>query len=313
MEVFKTKDKGWGLRSLDPIRAGAFICEYAGEVIDKARLSQLIREGDTAEYVFDTTRVYESFKWNYEPKLLDEVRANESSEDYAMPHPLIINAKNVGNVARFMNHSCSPNVFWQPVLYEENNQSFLHVAFFALRHIPPMQELTYDYGADRSDNAEGSSAHKDVFGVLHQVVRSQIGGSGKKACINVTLSDDCGAELDVTLWESYANQHTSYIKDNAPPATRKLNVSNAWNGSKLLLNYDHPQVTAFKSNFEDGKPYSISSQTMSVNFASQTAFEERSFSFVKDMKTIGQIMSLKDDTFCNTIGMTKRFKSNRFV
>ncbi|CAL5201233.1 unnamed protein product [Lathyrus oleraceus] len=160
MEVFKTKDKGWGLRSLDPIRAGAFICEYAGEVIDKARLSQLIREGDTAEYVFDTTRVYESFKWNYEPKLLDEVRANESSEDYAMPHPLIINAKNVGNVARFMNHSCSPNVFWQPVLYEENNQSFLHVAFFALRHIPPMQELTYDYGADRSDNAEGSSAHK---------------------------------------------------------------------------------------------------------------------------------------------------------
>ncbi|XP_058722108.1 histone-lysine N-methyltransferase, H3 lysine-9 specific SUVH1-like [Vicia villosa] len=160
MEVFKTKDKGWGLRSWDPIRAGAFICEYAGEVIDKARLTQLIQEGDADEYVFDTTRVYESFKWNYEPKLLDEVRTNESSEDYAMPHPLIINAKNVGNVARFMNHSCSPNVFWQPVLYEENNQSFLHVAFFALRHIPPMQELTYDYGADRSDNAEGSSAHK---------------------------------------------------------------------------------------------------------------------------------------------------------
>ncbi|CAK8564864.1 unnamed protein product [Lathyrus sativus] len=160
MEVFKTKDKGWGLRSWDPIRAGAFICEYAGEVIDKARLSQLIKEGDTDEYVFDTTRVYESFKWNYEPELLDEVRANESSEDYAMPHPLIINAKNVGNVARFMNHSCSPNVFWQPILYEENNQSFLHVAFFALRHIPPLQELTYDYGADRSDNAEGSSAHK---------------------------------------------------------------------------------------------------------------------------------------------------------
>ncbi|KAJ7976513.1 Histone-lysine N-methyltransferase H3 lysine-9 specific SUVH1 [Quillaja saponaria] len=37
LEVFKTKDKGWGLRSWDPIRAGAFICEYAGEVIDNAK------------------------------------------------------------------------------------------------------------------------------------------------------------------------------------------------------------------------------------------------------------------------------------
>uniref|UniRef100_A0A453G1Z0 Histone-lysine N-methyltransferase, H3 lysine-9 specific SUVH1 n=1 Tax=Aegilops tauschii subsp. strangulata TaxID=200361 RepID=A0A453G1Z0_AEGTS len=29
-EVFKTGDRGWGLRSWDPIRAGTFICEYAG-------------------------------------------------------------------------------------------------------------------------------------------------------------------------------------------------------------------------------------------------------------------------------------------
>ncbi|TKY68428.1 Histone-lysine N-methyltransferase, H3 lysine-9 specific SUVH3 [Spatholobus suberectus] len=57
-----------------------------------------------------------------------------------------------------MNHSCFPNVFWQPVLYAENNQSFLHIAFFALRHIPPMAELTYDYGC--SGHAEGSSAPK---------------------------------------------------------------------------------------------------------------------------------------------------------
>jgi len=158
MEVFKTKDRGWGLRSLDPIRAGTFICEYAGEVVDRAKVSQLVREGN--EYVFDTTRIYGQFKWNYEPRLLEEVNANESSEDYAMPHPLIISAKNFGNVARFMNHSCSPNVFWQPVVYEDNNQSYLHVAFFALRHIPPMTELTYDYGVARTDHAGGISAAK---------------------------------------------------------------------------------------------------------------------------------------------------------
>ncbi|KAJ1381488.1 hypothetical protein SESBI_45098 [Sesbania bispinosa] len=154
MEVFKTKDRGWGLRSLDPIRAGTFICEYAGEVIDRAKVYY------NDEYVFDTSRIYEPFKWNHEPSLLEEVSSNVSSEDYTLPSPLVISAKDVGNVARFMNHSCSPNVFWQPVLHAENNQSFLHIAFFALRHIPPMTELTYDYGVVRSGHAEGSSAPK---------------------------------------------------------------------------------------------------------------------------------------------------------
>lgn len=152
MEVFKTKDRGWGLRSLDPIRAGTFICEYAGEVIDRAKVNK--NGGYNDEYVFDTSRIYNPFKWNYEPSLLDEI--SSSSEDYTIPSPLIISSKNFGNVARYMNHSCSPNVFWQPVLYAENNQYFLHIAFFALRHIPPMAELTYDYGC--SDHADGSSA-----------------------------------------------------------------------------------------------------------------------------------------------------------
>ena len=147
MEVFKTENRGWGLRSFDPIRAGTFICEYAGEVIDRANEN---------EYVFDTSRIYNPFKWNYEPSLLEEISSNVTTEDYTIPSPLIISSKNFGNVARYMNHSCSPNVFWQPVLYAENNQYFLHIAFFALRHIPPMTELTYDYGC--SDHGDGSSA-----------------------------------------------------------------------------------------------------------------------------------------------------------
>ncbi|KAI4332871.1 hypothetical protein L6164_017746 [Bauhinia variegata] len=156
MEVFKTNNRGWGLRTLDPIRAGTFVCEYAGEVIDRSKINQ---NGEGDEYVFDTTRNYSSFKWNYEPRLLEEVSSNDSSEDHTIPS-LIISAKKVGNVARFMNHSCTPNVFWQPVLYEENNQSFLHIAFFALRHVPPMTELTYDYGVSRSVHTGSSSTPK---------------------------------------------------------------------------------------------------------------------------------------------------------
>uniref|UniRef100_A0A7N0T695 Uncharacterized protein n=1 Tax=Kalanchoe fedtschenkoi TaxID=63787 RepID=A0A7N0T695_KALFE len=161
LEVFKTTDRGWGLRSWDPIRAGAFICEYAGEVVDKLNLK---RKSERDDYIFDTGQHNQnSLKWNYEPALLDEEKSGECTEDYEIPVPLTISAKKIGNVARFMNHSCNPNIFWQPVMYEHNSEPFLHIAFFAIKNIPPMTELTFDYGitpmvshqAHVSDTADG--------------------------------------------------------------------------------------------------------------------------------------------------------------
>lgn len=135
LEVFKTKNRGWGLRSWDPIRSGGFICEYAGDVVKEFTADALGNDND-GNYIFDATRYYEPLE-----AIHDDSDGFEKS-----PHPLCVDAKNNGNVARFMNHSCTPNVIWQPVLREVNNDSYLHIAFFAIRHIPPMQELTYDYG-----------------------------------------------------------------------------------------------------------------------------------------------------------------------
>jgi euchromatic histone-lysine N-methyltransferase len=146
LEVFKTVDRGWGLRSWDPIRAGTFICEYAGEFVENPQVVQS-RDRDGCTYIFDTANTYDkSFKWNYDPGFLDEEIHSDSSEDYNIPSRLIISAKAMGNVARFMNHSCSPNVFWQPIIYEHNSESFLHIGFYAINHIPPLTELTFDYG-----------------------------------------------------------------------------------------------------------------------------------------------------------------------
>ncbi|OVA17185.1 SET domain [Macleaya cordata] len=144
LEVFKTKDRGWGLRSWDPIRAGTFICEYAGEVIDKDEGGGQDVED---EYIFNATHTGDySIEWNYVPELLGEEKPVDLNEAYKPPLPMMISAKNVGNVARFMNHSCSPNVFWQLVLCDQNEDSYPHIMFYAIKHIPPMIELTYDYG-----------------------------------------------------------------------------------------------------------------------------------------------------------------------
>ncbi|KAF8723505.1 hypothetical protein HU200_021452 [Digitaria exilis] len=150
-EVFKTGDRGWGLRSWSPIRAGTFICEYAGEIVDKNSV-----DGED-DYIFETHPSEDNLKWNYAPELLGEPNLDEQNET-PKQLPITISAKRIGNVARFMNHSCSPNVFWQPVLYNHGDEGYPHIAFFAIKHIPPMTELTYDYGQSQGNKLLGSNS-----------------------------------------------------------------------------------------------------------------------------------------------------------
>ncbi|KAL6196954.1 hypothetical protein ACLB2K_032567 [Fragaria x ananassa] len=64
----------------------------------------------------------------------------ESDPDYC------IDAGSSGNVARFINHSCEPNLFVQCVLSSHHDVKQARIVLFASEDIPPMQELTYDYG-----------------------------------------------------------------------------------------------------------------------------------------------------------------------
>ncbi|KAF7120971.1 hypothetical protein RHSIM_Rhsim13G0178700 [Rhododendron simsii] len=80
--VFRTKDKGWGVRSWDPIRAGAFICEYAGEVIDVSSEEELERERED-HYIFDATCTSEP----------SDVIAGNSIESPKIPFPLVFMVK----------------------------------------------------------------------------------------------------------------------------------------------------------------------------------------------------------------------------
>ncbi|XP_077241527.1 histone-lysine N-methyltransferase, H3 lysine-9 specific SUVH1-like [Tasmannia lanceolata] len=160
LEVFRTRDRGWGLRSWDPIRAGSFICEYTGEVIDEIKGED---EDEDDEYIFKDMHTSDnSFEWDYPHELLGE-ESGANLRETSKQFPIIISAKNMGNVSRFMNHSCSPNVFWQPVLYDHDDECYPHIMFYALKHIPPMTELTYDYGprGDQSGEEEVHSVNRN--------------------------------------------------------------------------------------------------------------------------------------------------------
>ncbi|NWS13135.1 SETB2 methyltransferase, partial [Pachyramphus minor] len=69
----------------------------------------------------------------------------------------ILDATKEGNVGRFLNHSCCPNLFAQSVFVETHNRSFPWVAFFTNRHVKAGTELTWDYGYEA-----GSMPEKEI-------------------------------------------------------------------------------------------------------------------------------------------------------
>lgn len=141
LEIFKTESRGWGVRCLSSIPSGSFICEYIGELLDDKEAEQ---RTDKDEYLFDIGQKFNG------PTLSDGVSClmpggPASSVDAAENVGFTIDAARYGNIGRFVNHSCSPNLYAQNVLYDHEDERIPHIMLFAADNIAPLQELTYDY------------------------------------------------------------------------------------------------------------------------------------------------------------------------
>ncbi|CAH0548832.1 unnamed protein product [Brassicogethes aeneus] len=81
---------------------------------------------------------------------LDEKSKYNSVRDLFGPSEevYIMDAKNAGNIGRFLNHSCSPNVFVQNVFVDTQDPRFPWVAFFSSQFIRAGTELTWNYNYD---------------------------------------------------------------------------------------------------------------------------------------------------------------------
>ncbi|KAL7124178.1 hypothetical protein ABFS83_14G030600 [Erythranthe nasuta] len=141
-EVFRSNETGWGVRSLDLIQAGSFICEYAGIVLTREQAELVSMNGDNLVH---PSRFAERWKeWG---------DLSQIFSDYVLPaHPSVppldfaMDVSRFRNLACYMSHSSSPNVFVQYVLYDHNNVYFPHLMLFAMENIPPMREISVDYG-----------------------------------------------------------------------------------------------------------------------------------------------------------------------
>lgn len=44
----------------------------------------------------------------------------------------------------------------------------------------------------------------EIIGLIHEIVKSTLFGSGKKPCTNLVLKDKAGNLVDATLWDKYS-------------------------------------------------------------------------------------------------------------
>lgn len=102
---FNTGSRGWGLKAMQDIKEGTFIVEYVGELIDEKECN----------------------------RRLDEKAKNNDNNFYflTLDKDRIIDAGPAGNLARFMNHSCTPNCITQKWMVNGSNR----VGLFAINDI----------------------------------------------------------------------------------------------------------------------------------------------------------------------------------
>ncbi|XP_077060097.1 histone-lysine N-methyltransferase SETMAR [Siphateles boraxobius] len=129
--VFSSKDKGLGVEALERLPCGRFVCEYAGEIIGshEARHRQLSQTPLDMNYII-------------------AVREHSGGDGVTQT---FVDPVAVGNVGRFINHSCQPNLLMVPVRV---HSLLPRLALFANRDIERYEELTFDYAGGQNSSTD---------------------------------------------------------------------------------------------------------------------------------------------------------------
>ncbi|KAL1522612.1 hypothetical protein AB1Y20_017595 [Prymnesium parvum] len=153
LQVIKTERKGWGVKATRDIACGDLVVEYVGEVIDRAT-------------------------W-------EERKASLGRFDHmyfmALNQNEIVDASHRGNIARFINHSCSPNLVVQKWYINRVPRLLL----FAKFDINAGDELSYNYAMKWFGNPDFAQRcyclSKKCTGFMGPPPRSSNGGPDPKS------------------------------------------------------------------------------------------------------------------------------------
>lgn len=114
----RVNGKGWGLITLENIKKESFVIEYVGELINHKEFQKRLIKKQAAK--------------------------DENFYFFTMSANLVIDAGPKGNLARFISHSCQPNLETQMWHVNGNDR----VGLFAIKDIPAVSifNFTYEFG-----------------------------------------------------------------------------------------------------------------------------------------------------------------------
>jgi len=219
LQIFKTENRGWGIRTLDDMPQGTFIATYVGKLYGPEEGNiQGTQFGDSYFADLDMIEVVEGRKEGYESDVedieaeeekeekkddaelkseegkmeVDDIKSEKAEEPLTESKPgevmaevkpeedsiskgeelkpkeeeekkpevkhksvrkyfgplediYIMDAMTEGNIGRYLNHSCDPNVFVQNVFIESHDLRFPTIAFFTFKFVPAGSELCWNY------------------------------------------------------------------------------------------------------------------------------------------------------------------------
>ncbi|CAH8547196.1 unnamed protein product [Schistosoma mattheei] len=129
--VVRTINRGYGLKTLTSFQQGDLVIEYSGEVIDIAEANRRIIEALGPNALSSIT----SSRKGFHP-LSETYLARFSSQ-----LNLVLDSGTKGNLSRFINHSCEPNLIAECWTVD----GYPRLGLFACRPIEANEELTINY------------------------------------------------------------------------------------------------------------------------------------------------------------------------
>ncbi|XP_010767467.1 histone-lysine N-methyltransferase SETD1A-like, partial [Notothenia coriiceps] len=112
----------WGLFAMEPIAADEMVIEYVGQ-----NIRQMVADNREKRYA---------------------QQGIGSSYLFRVDHDTIIDATKVGNLARFINHCCTPNCYAKVITIESQKK----IVIYSKQAIAVNEEITYDYKFPLEDN-----------------------------------------------------------------------------------------------------------------------------------------------------------------
>ena len=159
LQLFKTENKGWGVRTLVDLPAGQFVSTYSGKMYTDIKADEYVRSGKGNDMYFADVDLYDSvenMKRGIDLQLDDEgidvgkkrgrkpknknkksaKKKQEEEEDFFANNSIlrrifgdeslfVVDAQDRGNIGRFFNHSCDPNLEVQMIFHDTVNSSMI--------------------------------------------------------------------------------------------------------------------------------------------------------------------------------------------